>query len=102
MYFDTPPQLRRLLVLLLAMAIVSLAPALGLAQGDQGRVVGTVSDANGGVVPGATVVIKNEKTGEERTVTTNESGYYSVTALKPSAYTVSATAQNLTVHLTNV
>jgi hypothetical protein len=73
-----------------------------MAQADQGRIVGTVTDANGGVVPGATVTIKNEKTGEERTATTNESGYYIVASLKPSLYTVSASAQNLQVRLTGV
>jgi len=36
------------------------------AQSDQGRIAGTVTDANGAVVPGATVTVTNEKTGEIR------------------------------------
>jgi hypothetical protein len=72
------------------------------AQSDQGRIVGTITDANGGIVPGANVVVKNERTGEERTATSNDSGYYIVSALKPSIYSVTATAQNLTVRLTGV
>jgi len=41
----------------------------------QGRIAGTVTDSAGGLVPGATIVAKNERTGEERTATTNEVGY---------------------------
>ncbi len=59
------------------------------AQTDVGRITGTVRDQNNAVVPGATVVVKNEKTGEERTVTTGENGLYQVTNLRPSFYTVS-------------
>ncbi|PYS70279.1 MAG: hypothetical protein DMF69_14115, partial [Acidobacteria bacterium] len=100
MVFISPRNLKW--VVLVALAIISFTPSGVLAQSDQGRIVGTVTDANGGIVPGATVLIKSERTGEERTATTNEAGYYIVAALKPSSYTVTATAQNLTVRVTNV
>src|SRR5438876_6500685 len=89
---------------LIAFAFVALLclQMTSSAQTDQGRIVGTVTDANGAVVPGASVVIKNERTGEERTATTNDAGYYFVLALRPSSYSITATAQNLTVRLTNV
>ena len=102
MYFNTPLRIGRTSLALLAFVLISLLPVLSFAQADQGRIVGTVTDANGGVVPGAAVLVKNERTGDERTATTNEAGYYIVTALRPSIYTVSATAQNLTVKLTSV
>src|SRR6266403_3333747 len=91
-------------VTLIALAFVALLclQGTGLAQTDQGRRVGTVTDANGAVVPGASIVIKSERTGEERTATTNDAGYYSFSALRPSLYSVTATAQNLTVRVTNV
>jgi len=89
---------RSLLLLVLLLGLASLA----YAQTDNGRIVGTVTDANGAIVPGATVVVKNDRTGEERTVTTTEVGYYSVSGLKPSIYTVSASAQSLTTRVTNV
>jgi hypothetical protein len=75
----------------------NFAPAIGLsllltlnsfAQTDQARVVGTVTDTNGAIVPGATVLVKNDKTGEERTVIANGDGAYIVSALKPSTYTI--------------
>src|SRR6267142_1717546 len=91
-------------VTLIALAFVALLclQVTGSAQTDQGRIVGTVTDANGAVVPGASILIKSERTGEERTATTNEAGYYSIPGLRPSLYSVTATAQNLTVRLTNV
>jgi hypothetical protein len=94
--------IRLLQLLLIVVATVCFVHLPAHAQTDQGRIVGTVTDANGAIVPGASVSVKNERTGEERTVTTNESGYYIVTALKPALYTVTASAQNLTVRLTNI
>src|SRR5215204_3811965 len=102
MYFSALPRLSRVIGLLVVLAGIFVLPVMVAAQADQGRMVGTVTDSQGGIVPGASVLINNEKTGEERTATTNESGYYIVAALKPSLYTVTATAQNLTVRLTNV
>jgi len=72
------------------------------AQTDQGRIVGTVTDANGAIVPGASVLVKNDRTGEERTATTNEAGYFVVPGLKPSTYTVTVSAQNLTIRAAGV
>jgi hypothetical protein len=95
-------RIRNLLLMALLLATVSLLQLSVQAQTDQGRIAGVVTDANGAIVPGATISIKNERTGEERTATTNDSGYYIVSALRPSFYTVTASAQNLTVRLTNV
>jgi hypothetical protein len=64
------------------------------AQSDS-RIAGTVTDTNGAVVAGASVTVKNEKTGEERTVAANNDGVFFVVALKPSTYTITARANNL-------
>ncbi len=68
--------------------------ALLLAQ-DQGRFTGTVADTSGAVIPGATVKVKNEKTGAERTVTTSDSGVFFVTNLPASNYTIIASSEGL-------
>jgi hypothetical protein len=103
MYSRNPQRFHRSFVILVfALAFALLMPLLALAQADQGRIVGVVTDANGAVVPGANVLAKNERTGEERTAITNESGYYIIASLKPSTYTITASAQNLTVRVTNV
>ena len=49
------------------LAIGLLLPAAAFAQADA-RFTGVVLDPSGAVVPGATVAVKNERTGEERTV----------------------------------
>src|ERR1051326_6657216 len=64
-----------------------LVAALAWAQTDA-RIVGTVTDTSGGVIPGVTVTVKNEKTGAERTVVTNEKGSYFVTPLAAASYTL--------------
>jgi hypothetical protein len=76
--------------LVLLAAILLALPAVASAQTD-GRFTGVVIDATGAFVPGATVTIKNEKTGEGRTVKTNDQGVYVVANLKPSVYTIRAT-----------
>ena len=54
---------------------------------------GTVTDASGAVVPGATVTLKNEETGVTQTVQTQDSGYYRFPTLPSAVFTVSAAAQ---------
>src|SRR5262245_9814280 len=102
MYSNDAPRLRRccLFVLLVVSTVILYQPVQ--AQSDNARIVGTVTDSTGAIVPGATVVAKNERTSEERTSTTNESGYYIISALKPSTYTVTVTATNLKATVTNV
>jgi outer membrane receptor protein involved in Fe transport len=73
--------------LTLSLALVLALPSLALAQGD-GRFSGTVVDQSGAIVPGATVTVKNERTGEERTATSNAEGRYVVPGLRPSTYTL--------------
>ena len=53
---------------------------------------GTVTDPSGAVVPKATVKVKNVGTGAERTVETSDSGYYRISSLPASAFTVAVTA----------
>src|SRR5712691_7242910 len=102
MYTITPKSLRLTSLIALAFAIVVLFQITGYSQTDQARIVGTITDANGAVVPGASVVVRNDRTGEERTATTNDAGYYVIAGLRPSTYSITASAQNLTAQATNV
>ena len=72
-----------LIALLLAMVGTSV-----YAQADQGRVEGIVKDVSGGLVPGVTIRIHNERTGEERTALTTDEGNYFFNGLKPSTYSI--------------
>ena len=68
----------RVLAVVVALA---MAPATAQAQSD-GRFSGTVIDPSGAAVPAAAVLIRNERTGEERTVVTNAEGRYVVAGLQ--------------------
>jgi hypothetical protein len=73
---------------LTAFLLVAAGAAPTFAQNDQGRFTGTVRDQTNAFVAGATVKVKNERTGEERTVLTNQQGYFLIGSLKPSTYTI--------------
>ena len=53
-----------------------------------GDVTGVVSDATGAVVPNATVTLKFTDTNDTRTATTNGSGQYRFSLLRPGEYTL--------------
>jgi hypothetical protein len=59
-----------------------------LAQLTDATLKGTVTDASGGVVPGAYVVVTNENTGQTRSATTSQSGEFSLPNLPPGAYDI--------------
>src|SRR5690242_10373588 len=64
-----------------------------LAQQNTADVVGTVVDASGAVVPGATVTITNVGTNISQTATTSASGDYTFTLLQVGTYTVKVEAK---------
>lgn len=56
---------------------------------------GTVTDLTGAGVPGATVVIRNAETGEERSARTDATGAYIAASMSPGTYRVTVTAPGL-------
>ena len=58
------------------------------AQSINGKILGTVTDQNGAVVPNATVNVTSEGTGAKRTVTADESGFYVIPELPVGFYTI--------------
>ena len=79
---------RILMVLLMVMGITVAAKA----QSDTGRVVGTVADATGAYIPGATVTVTNTDTGVTQTRTTGGAGEFTFPALPRGHYSVTGTA----------
>ncbi len=74
-------------------AILTLALALpALAQTDvtTSRISGTVRDADGGALPGATVEGKNQETGLSATAATRNDGFYQLLNLPSGVYTITA------------
>jgi len=77
---------RRLLVLTL-LALASSAAVL-FAQSVSGSVSGTVVDQTRQVLPGATVTLLNEQTGDRRAIQTSDVGAFVFPAVQPGVYTV--------------
>ena len=59
-----------------------------------GEISGSVQDALGGVLPGATVVAEQAQTGQKFTTTTNSSGQYLLTQLPIGTYSLKVNATN--------
>ena len=60
------------------------------AQTGTGTLMGVATDSSGGLLPGVSVVIRNEATNTARTATSNDSGIYRVPVLQPGSYEVEA------------
>ncbi|MGD0907090.1 MAG: carboxypeptidase-like regulatory domain-containing protein, partial [Candidatus Acidiferrales bacterium] len=67
--------------------ILSLMPVPGFAQATS-VILGVVKDTSGGVVPGASVTVRNTATSQVRTVNTGDDGAYRVPALLAGTYEV--------------
>ena len=74
-------------VLVLALAACLLVTPNILAQ-STASITGTVTDATGAVIPNATVTVRNQNTGEERTMQTDSAGIYAVPSLPVGTYRV--------------
>lgn len=73
------------------------------AQSSTATLSGTVEDETGGLIPNATVSITDPAKGLKRTVTTNQSGSFTVPLLPPSTYTVLVEQSGFrTVQLTDI
>src|SRR5215203_2526171 len=83
-----PTFLSRRPTLVCGLFAVLLLCRAAAAQSVTGNITGTVTDASGGVLVGATVTLVNEKTGEKRNLNTNEDGRFNFAAVQPGVYTV--------------
>ncbi|MGH9928775.1 MAG: carboxypeptidase-like regulatory domain-containing protein [Pyrinomonadaceae bacterium] len=67
--------------------LMALASTLS-AQTFRGSILGTVTDPNGAVLPGATVTARNIGTAIERTTSSDEFGNYTIAELQTGTYEV--------------
>jgi hypothetical protein len=79
--------------LLIVALLLFQVPAFG--QVGSGSLGATVADKTGGVVPNATVVLKNEASNSLRESVTNGSGFFNFSAVPPGIYTVTVSAPGL-------
>src|SRR5258706_6292919 len=74
-----------------ALASVTLWSVLVMAQASFGRLAGTVFDNSGAVLPGVTVTLTSELTGQTQTTSTTETGAFLFAQVQPGLYTVTMT-----------
>src|SRR5713101_8468831 len=88
--------------LFVALALCFGLTGIAVAQEITGSLVGTVKDANGAAVKGATVTITDaDKKIVVRTVTTNDDGEFSVPLLPVAYYDITVEATNFKKHVDN-
>ncbi len=78
---------------LLFLTILALFTTNSNAQQLTGTISGTAYDQAGAVVPKATVVLKNEASGDVRTSVTETDGHFVITAVQPGTYSIEISAQ---------
>jgi len=69
-----------------------LAPAASKAQEYRGTISGTVTDATGGLVVGASIKVQETSTGTENHVVSDSAGQFVVPFLQPGKYAIDVTA----------
>jgi hypothetical protein len=80
--------------LLVVASILALSAIATMAQATTGTLRGTVVDASGAFVAGASVTAKNEATGAESKTTSSGEGAYEIPNLLPGTYVVTVEATN--------
>src|SRR6202521_5371488 len=89
----------RLRMILAAFVLLS-ATAL-VAQTFRGTILGTITDASGAVLPGASVKVHNANTGLDRATQTSADGSYAVSELQIGTYTVTVSQSGFQTSVTN-
>src|SRR5438094_3234727 len=80
----------RTLWLRMLLTTVLVAPTGALAQTVTGTIQGTATDSSGAVLPGATITVRHVDTGQERTLVTNSTGFYTAPFVPIGRYRVTA------------
>ncbi len=73
----------------IVLAALCLAPKLDAQAGATGKILGTVTDSTGAIVPNATVTVTNVETGARVRLKTSSAGDYQAPSLNPGSYSVS-------------
>ena len=79
------------LALFLLASLLSAVPTF--AQKITGDITGTVTDSTGAVIKDAKITAINVATGETRSATSSDAGFYRIVELPPGEYKVTVTLQ---------
>jgi hypothetical protein len=83
----------RTAVLAIALICCLCLVSVPVSAQSSGTLTGTVTDPSGAVVPGATVLMKNDQSGDKRKTVANNDGFFSINAVQAGEYTITITAQ---------
>ena len=86
-----------LMAVALALLVMNAVPLRAQVAG--ATLTGAITDASGGRVPSARIVIRDMATGVERTVVTNEDGIYIAANLLPATYQMTVSAQGFNTEI---
>jgi hypothetical protein len=95
-------KLRAGLSLAVALCALLLAAVPLHAQTASGTVTGTITDASGAIIPNVAVKVTKTDTGQIRSSVTNATGFFSIPALPPGPYSITATATGFDQGVSNL
>jgi hypothetical protein len=90
---------KQVLHLAISLFILFGLTSISLGQETRATIVGLVSDPNGAVVPGASIILTNIETNVSTKTTSNNDGLYEIPLLLPGQYTVTAEAPGFKKHI---
>src|SRR5918994_2073855 len=67
-----------------------MGSGIAAAQSNTGRISGTVADSSGGILPGVTVTVTEDRTAYTQSAVTDERGAYVIVSLPIGTYTVTS------------
>ncbi len=86
----------------LALVLITLTAAILPLMAQTSSLQGTVVDAQGGVVPGALVIVTNQETSAARRTLADETGAYSLVQVQPGTYKVEAQKPGFATYVSEV
>ncbi len=88
--------LRNMILVLLGLLVCG---ATAYSQVERASITGVITDGKGGVIPGATVLVRNEETNTAVSLTSDNAGSYNAINLTPGSYSIEVDSQGFSKHI---
>jgi hypothetical protein len=87
----------------LSLAMLALVAGIAFAQGGEGEITGSITDASGLAIPNTQVTLTNVASGIARTINAQAEGQYRFSPVPPGTYRITVKAPNFqTANITNL
>ena len=93
-------RIRRIYLIIVAAIAIAMhlaAQEASTPNAEAGHITGTVTDVNGGTVPGATVVLEGPVLTHPRTVVSNDNGFFEFNQLDAGTFRITISAQDFAI-----